>query len=354
MDNRSLQSLLVIYGPTAIGKTSIALRLAERFGGEIISADSRQIYIGMDIITGKDLEKGSIFHPLSPSLIKEKRVKELIEKEELRVGYHVIERVPVWLLDIIPPDKTFNAYSWSVLAQFLAKKIWTEKKLPLIVGGSAFYIKMFLDGSDYLQIEPDWELRKKLEQKSVKELQLMLQKKWLDCYKKMNKSDRYNKRRLIRYLEIKKQIENGLVPRRENGFFPRLTDPLLIALYASKSFLRKRIQQRVEQRIAQGALLEVKNLLREYSWQDPGLNTLGYKQLKAYLRGEESFEKAMENWINSEIDFARRQLLWFRDDMRFIWLEAGTKDFESKIYNLVERWYSKLKKDGKIGEEDHH
>jgi tRNA dimethylallyltransferase len=332
--------LVVIYGPTAIGKTRISLKLAKRFSGEIISADSRQVYSGMDIITGKDLDKKAVFHPLNRLSLKGSKFKKLIVKNKYSLGYYEMRKVPIWLLDVVSPDRRFNSYDWSLLAKFIIRASWSRARLPFIVGGSAFYIKTLLDGSDYLGIGPNWQLRKKLEQKSLEELQVMLGKKWPDRFKEMNESDRGNKRRLIRYLEIRESWQKRQPPLRSSGFGQQ-SNSLLIGLYASREFIRQRIRQRVQERIKQGALLEVKRLLKGYSWDDPGLNTLGCKELRPYLEGRKiSFSEAVARWVKDEIDFARRQMLWFRKDPRFIWLDVEKKNFTEEIYNLVQRWYS--------------
>ena len=155
------QKVLVVCGPTGVGKTSLALRLAKKFDGEIISADSRQVYKEMDIGTGKD-------HP---------------------------EEMKIHLIDVVIPNQEFSVAQYVDLAWKAIKDIWKREKLPIIVGGTGFYIKGLIDGIETLGVPPDWKLRKKLSNLDIKKLREILEKTCPERMRGMNESDRNNPRR---------------------------------------------------------------------------------------------------------------------------------------------------------------
>lgn len=315
----------VIYGPTAIGKTSLGIKLAQKLRGEIVSADSRQIYQGMDIGTGKDLEKGAQFYPQP----------EISPLKEYQVGYYYFEGVRVWLLDIVSPDKSFSSYCWAELAAAVIENIWRRGKIPWVVGGSGFYLKTLLDGIDTAGVGPDWSLRRRLSSWSLAELQEELKRLSPGRWEKMNLSDRKNPRRLIRAIEVvkkggKEKKKRFLPPVNLLAFF--LTAPLEVIF--------ERINQRVKKRLKEGLMTEIKKLLESFSWDDPGLNTLAYKEFKPYWEGKVTQEEAIATWRKDEQDYARRQLLWFKNDPRFVCLDVTAPDFDQEVNKLVKMWYS--------------
>ena len=187
------KKLLVICGPTAAGKTNLGLKLASLFNGEIISCDSRQIYQGMDIVTGKDRPAGS------------KKKKRKIKDQTFH--YYLFGKIPVWGLDLVRPDKEFSAAHWVQYSQFVIKSIWQRKKLPIIVGGTGFWIKALLEKIDTIGVVPDYKLRKALV--GIKPNRLFTKLKQLDAKraKQMNQSDRKNPRRLVRAIEVATHIK---------------------------------------------------------------------------------------------------------------------------------------------------
>jgi tRNA dimethylallyltransferase len=165
-----MKKVLIICGPTATGKTTLAARLAKKFKGELISADSRQVYKGMDIVTGKDKPQGVIIHGL----------------------------------DLVKPDQEFSAAHFVKVASTLINQISKRKKLAIIVGGTGLYLDSLINPPQTLTIKPNWSLRKKLEQKSIHYLQQQLKKLNPSKWRQMNHSDRLNPRRLIRAIEVEK------------------------------------------------------------------------------------------------------------------------------------------------------
>lgn len=302
------KKLLIICGPTASGKTSLGLYLAKKFKGEIISADSRQVYKGMDIGTGKDLE--TIFR----------------------------SKIPVYLLDVVRPDEKFNAANFHQLAWKAIGNICQKKKLPILVGGTGFYIKTLVDGIGSLGIEPDWKLRKKLENLRIEELVEKLGAVDHERLAKMNQSDQKNPRRLIRAIEI------GLAKKDLPLFSPLLADVLMIGLTAPKKLLYKRIDERVKTRVRLGAKKEIEKLLREgYNWENSVLGeTLGYQQWQPFFKGKISEEEAIARWQFAEHAYARRQLTWFKKDKRIKWFDFTKPGFDLRVEKRVKDWYTKV------------
>jgi len=297
-----MKKILIICGPTATGKTSLAVSLAKRFAGEPISADSRQVYLGMDIGTGKDKDQVS---------------------------------VPLWLTDIISPKKQFNVFDWLVLANEKIKNIWQQGKLPIVVGGTGLYIKSLVDGIDTLTIAPDKKLREELNQLSVSDLQIRLKEVDSRVFEAMNQSDRNNPRRLVRKIEISLSSKRGPRVKKFKADF------LIIGLTASRDILYQRIDQRVKKRLELGLTDEIKRLLKEgVGWSAPGMNTLAYKEFQPFFEKKESLTKIVERWKLDEHAYARRQATWFKKDGRINWFDITEKDFTEMVTKLVKKWYS--------------
>jgi len=315
-----VSKLLVICGPTATGKTSLGIRLAKKLGGEIISADSRQVYKGMDIGTGKDLPKGA-------------RIKK---DKKLGLGFYDFEGVPVWLLDVVRPNQEFSVahyvdFCWPVL-----EAIWQRGKLPILVGGTGFYIKGVVDGIDTLGISPDWGLRKRLEAYTPEQLFDLLAR--LDPGKaaSMNVSDRKNPRRLVRAIEIASKKDE--VKKKERVKI----NPLFIGLKAPMRKLYERIDKRVNGQLRQGAKKEVGSLLKKgYLWELPAMSALGYRQWRAHFEEGEAVEEVVKRWQYDEHAYARRQMTWFLKEKRINWFDVTSPNFEEKVEKKVSSWYTK-------------
>lgn len=297
-----MNKILVIVGPTAIGKTGLGIKLAHQFNGEIISADSRQVYKGMDIITGKDLSG----------------------------------EVKTWLLDVVTPDQKFSVADYCELAWKAIEDIWRRGKLPVVVGGTGFYIKALLEGIGTMGVKPDWELRKRLTNYSTDALTDYLKKVDLKKWRLMNASDQKNPRRLIRAIEVALNREPLIVNRKSTEF-----DSLTIGLTAPNETLYQRIDQRVEERIKAGAEQEIKRLLEQgYNWENSVLGqTIGYREWQDVFEGKVDKEDAILNWKFSEHDYARRQMTWFRKISDINWFDITVCGWEEKVEKLVRDWY---------------
>ncbi len=318
-----MNKVLVVCGPTAVGKTSVAVSLAGKLNGEIVSADSRQAYKGLDVGTGKDIPKNSKFHILNSKF------------SNFNIGYCEISKVPVWLLDVVLPKYQFNVADWLKCANVVIKDIWKRGKLPIVVGGTGFYIKALVDGIGSLGIRPDKKLRRKLEELSIEQLQNKLKKLALGVWKKMNSSDRANMRRLIRKIEISL---SGNIEKAK----PMKADYLMIGLSAPRRIIYQRIDQRVKQRLAKGLIEEIKDLLKQgVSWEDPGMDTLAYKEFRDYFATKKGLSQAIERWRFDEHRYARRQLTWFKKDQRIEWFDITIDNWQNRMERLIIKWYSR-------------
>lgn len=280
--------MIIITGQTATGKTKLALELAKKYNGELINFDSRQIYKYLDIITGKDISKNKI-----------------------------------WLYDIVSPEQYFSSFDFIKQVKPIIKDIEGRGKTPILVGGTYLYIKHLLYGIDDNNSPPDFKLREKLNTKSVNYLQKMLIKLDTTAFEKLNHSDQLNPRRLIRKIEIEKyqQTHTQKPPISPIGLISPISQFIGLK-YKDKDKLRRMIIKRVGERLKNGAISEVKQLLKiGYKVSDPGMKTIGYQQIIRYLDKELTKEKAIEDWINKEVQYAKRQLTFMKKDKKISWRE---------------------------------
>jgi tRNA dimethylallyltransferase len=291
-----MKKIIVILGPTASGKSDLAVKIAlwlsskkikKKFdieGAEIISADSRQVYRGMDIGTGK------------------------ITKEEMK-------GIPHYLLDVASPKRNFTVAQFVDLAKKAISKIFKKKKIPIICGGTWFYIYALVDGYTFPRVKPDWKLRKKLEKKSEEELFEELKK--LDP-ERAKTIDPHNKRRLIRAIEIAKKL--GKVPPLKKQ---PLSYPVLF-LGIEKSFpeLKKLIEKRLLKRLKQGMIEEVKKLRESgVSWKKLESFGLEYEWIAKYLQGKIGKEEMIKKLQRDIEKFAKKQIKVFKKDKRVVWIK---------------------------------
>lgn len=291
--------IIVILGPTAAGKTKLAARLACQFNGEIVSADSRQVYQGMDIGTGKDLDDYVI-------KIKNQPANRRIKLKTVKIPYH--------LIDVANPKKQFNLADYQRLAYQAIDKILKKGKLPILAGGSGLYIQAVVDAWILPKAKPNKKLRQELEKNNAARLFSFLKKLDKDFAKKVNESDRKNKRRLIRYIEIK-LAESMRLPFRQRQIVmtKKKYDTLILGVAYPKKVLNQRIKKRLEERLEQGLIEEIKLLRRQgLGWQRLEQFGLEYKFVACYLQGKLSYDEMAEKLKTAIQQFAKRQLTWFR------------------------------------------
>lgn len=290
--------LLTIVGPTSSGKSDLAVRLAKKFNGEIISADSRQVYKKMDIGTGK------------------------ITKKEM-------QGIPHHLLDVVSPKKRFSVVQYRRLALRAIEKILKKEKLPIICGGTGFYIQAIIDGIIIPKVLPDWKLRKELEKLSITDLFKKL--KQLD-FRRAKNIDRNNKRRLIRALEIIIKTRKAVPSLKKN---PLPYPVLIIGIKKEKEELKKLIQKRLLKRLKQGMLKELKNLRKSgVPWKRLEEFGLEYRYLAFFLQSKITYAEMIEK-LQKEIEhFAKRQMTWWKQDKRIIWIEKPAET-EKLVKNFL-------------------
>lgn len=302
-----MNKLLIISGPTATGKTDLAVDVAKKYNGELISGDSCQIYKGLDIGTGKDQP----------------------------------EETPIHLIDIISPDQKFSVAQFRQLALEKINQIQSQGKLPILVGCSGFYIDSVINPNyQTFSIKPHRILRfflKKLSTKSLQKIYKFLDK---NNFNKLNHSDVNNHYRLTRKIEIKlfQKKSNSDQELKNNHKF----NIFHISLTAPLDFLYKRIDKRVESRMDIGFLDEIKKLLKKYSWSDHGLKIAAYQCLRPYFkeRNQQVLKDCLQKWAYAEHSDARRQSCWFKSKTKAIFINISQNNFKKKTLNLIDRWYT--------------
>lgn len=304
------QKLLVICGPTATGKTALAIVLAKKFNGEIVSADSRQVYKGMDIGTGKEWG------------------------DAVPAG----RQVPIWGYDLVDPKKEFSISRYLKFAKKIIRGITKRGKFPILVGGTGFYIKGVMEGIPTVSVPQNKDLRKNLELRMPDELFEMLAQ--IDSVRagQMNSSDRKNPRRLIRAIEIATwSLEHG--KSRCTSDVIHRSSSLMIGLTAPKDFLGKKISQRVDTRVKMGMKEEIRRLIDSgVDWGDQSMRALGYRQWRDYFEGEVPEEIIIAEWIREEQKYAKRQMTWFKKDRRINWFDITDRNYIKKVVKLVKKW----------------
>jgi len=317
--------LLIICGPTSTGKTNLSLFLAKKFNGEVLSADSRQIFKNMDIGTGKDIPADSIY----------KRVGSKLR------GYYLIRGIRVWGYDLADPNEEFSVFHYLTYASLIIKDIWKRNKLPILTGGTGLYIKLVVDGIDSGGVPRNTKLRTYLQEKNPDELYEMLAQ--LDPLKaaSLNISDRKNSRRLIRAIEITDANIKGTIKRVETVKPDSL---LFIGLTSSLDSLTEKIKARVKKRIRKGFNREVLGLLKKgVDWKNQSMTSLGYRQWKDYIKGRKDKKQVIEEWIREERKYVKRQMTWFNKDERINWYDINKNDWKKRLELKVGKWY-KLRK----------
>jgi len=301
--------LLVILGPTASGKKKLALEAAERFGGEIVSADSRKVYRHLDIGTAKP----------SPGDMR---------------------RVPHHLIDVITPDETFSAGEWVRRASAAVKEIISRGGLPVISGGTGFYVKAFLEGLS-AGVTPDPEVRGRLEEELRRVGLRGMYRKLVSVdpgrASELHENDRF---RIMRALEIfhstgRTFTELKKAEKMTGGEY----DSFIIGMLVPRKLLYARIDERVDDMVSRGLVEELERVLSMgYSRDVPGLDTVGYKEWFPWLDGSASFDECLENVKTNTRRYAKRQLTWFRAQPDIRWMYPAEVGGSPGILERVERW----------------
>ena len=321
--------VLIICGPTATGKTRFGLQMAKKFKGEIVSADSRQVYVGMDIVTGKDL----------PSNLKS-QISNLKWRDR-NLGFYEIGGIKVWLYDVVSPNEPFNVAFWKECADIVIADIRSRDSLPVVVGGTGLYLKSLTHSLSQISVPPHQILRTQLAAKSAKYLFNYLNKLDPNRASRLNSSDRANPRRLIRAIEIalsSNQPPPSLLAKTraegENLREGRGGSYLTIGLTAPRAELYRRVDLRVDDRLRQGAEAECQRLVSKYGWDLPSFTASGYRALRS------SEPKTI--WSNLEHAYIRRQLTWFTHKPDVRWFDITASRWQSRAQELISSWYNDL------------
>ncbi|NBP55503.1 tRNA (adenosine(37)-N6)-dimethylallyltransferase MiaA [bacterium] len=300
-----MQPIITILGPTAIGKSSLAVKLADQFKGAIISADSRQIYKNFDIGSGK------------------------IKVEEMQGIQH-------YILDIRELWQDYNVAEFQKDVKYIIENLEKQNTLPFLVGGTGLYIESILYNYNLPNIAVNSSLRAELSKLNKLELQNKLLK--LNSNHNLNHSDWNNPVRLIRAIEIVQAK-----PVAGTDSLVNLYRPLIIGLQSSLENIKVRITKRVDERLEQGAIEEVENIKKilvnklnpELTFQKLTQFGLGTVAINQYLEGKIDYEKMRQQYIQSEYQYARRQLTWFRRMKDINWFEADDENLIDKTSFLI-------------------
>lgn len=317
-----MSEILIISGPTATGKTALALQLAAKLNGELVSADSRQVYIGVDIVTGKDIPPNARYSMSN------------IQWQGRELGYYSTDNTRIWLYDVVYPNEQFNVSFWHNCATRIISDIHSRGKLPIIVGVTGLYIKSLTHDLGHIHIPHNPGLRKQLASLSPQELFVYLNQ--LDPVRSqtLNQSDQLNPRRLLRAIEL----ATSPLPSPSLGLREGLGVSYQVSLTAPRQFLYDRINHRVLNRISAGAEQEVKSLVQHYGWSVPGLHVSGYQVWQDYFTSRLTLEQVITNWQLAEHRDCRHQSTWFAKHPGQLQLSVD----QDKVFPLALAWYNKL------------
>lgn len=304
---RKLKPVIILVGPTAVGKSSVAVELASDLGSDIISADSRQIYRGMDIGTAK------------PDLAERKRVV-----------HH--------LIDVVEPDGAFSAGRFKTMADAIITRLHQEDQIPVVVGGTGLYVKILIYGL-WQGVQAQWDLRKRLREKENLRgsgyLHGMLQAIDPESAARIQPQD-VNK--LIRAIEVFEQTGQPLSAfHREHLFKERPYHAIMIGLRRSRPDLYRKIEERVDRMMAEGLMEEVISLRSKGYGEDlPSMKGLGYRQMIGHLNGKYDLGEAVRLLKRDTKRYAKRQFTWFNRDPSIKWLDLSETEGEKEAYLKVE------------------
>lgn len=300
MTTPRLGKVIVIVGPTSSGKTELSLRLAKKFGGIIISADSRQIYKHMDIATAKTTKSEQ-------------------------------QGIPHYMIDIVNPDENFSLAHYQTTVNNLLRTITennskrSKPTIPFIVGGTGLYIKSIVDSYQLPVVPPNPELRAKLDQQALPELADQLRQADPET-----KVDLKNKRRVIRALEI---LQTRPKPTLHQP--PPQYEFLQIGISKPREEIKQRIVQKIAQMYKAGLVKETKRLLaRGYLLSQSSMSAYGYRHIRDYLQHKITLHEALDRMRRDTVKYAKRQMTWFKADKRIHWVQDYV-EAESLILNFL-------------------
>lgn len=296
-----LPKIIVIVGATSSGKTRLGLLLAKQFNGEVISADSRQVYKKMDVGTAKP-----------PGSWKKVNGQET----------YLVEGIPHYMMDIVDPGHEMSLAEFKKQTNVHINDILSRGKLPIVVGGTGLYIWGIVDNLSMPAAAPNKTLRRSLEKRTMPELLLWLKKVDPQSFEKI---DRQNPRRVIRALEVAILTGESFTKQREQD--PSLYEALQIGLHRPLAELYQRVDVSVDGQIKSGLVEETTSLMKQkYGWKLPSMSSIGYKQMGDYLEGRTTLVQAVATIKSATRKYIKRQLTWFKRDERIKWINADDDD----------------------------
>lgn len=299
--------LIVLVGPTAVGKSAVAIRLALKHRSEIVSADSRMVYRGMDIGTAKpgpDERSGVVHHGI----------------------------------DIVDPDGSFSAGRFRTLAAAAIERMRREGKIPIVVGGTGLYVKLLVRGL-WAGPEADWPLRERLFAEERREGEGTLHQRLKEIDPESARAIRpKDLSKIVRAIEVYEKTGRPLSDfHREHRFSERPYETLQIGLRRSRPDLYRRIESRVDEMMAKGLVEEVRGLIgKGVSPEQPSMKGLGYRQIAGYLNGEYGLEEAAHRLKRDTKRYAKRQFTWFNADPSIGWIDLSESEGDEEAYQKVE------------------
>ena len=301
------QKVIVIGGPTASGKTSLSIELAKKINGEIISADSMQIYKDMNIGTAKP------------------------EKEEM-------QGIPHYMLDFVSPEERYSVADYNKEAKKRIKEILKKGKVPIVVGGTGLYIETLIYEIEFLNIETDLEYRKEIEKiAEEKGLEYLYNKAQKIDKTAMEKISINDKKRILRVLELYHQTGKTKTQLDKESRKEPEYDYKIFAIDMDREILYDRINKRVDIMIEKGLVQEVKNICEKYNEFPTAMQGLGYKEVVEYLEGQATYEEMIEKIKIESRRYAKRQLTWFRKYENLTWLN-GLESIQKNIDIIINKY----------------
>lgn len=304
----SLPKILAVVGPTASGKTDLGIVLARAFEGEVICADSRTLYRGMDIGTGKPTGERAT------TALEGISLQSMVAEKSL-----LVEGIPHWGIDLVNPDQIFTVAEFQAYADERIADIISRGKLPILVGGTGLYIRAVLDRPNFTEVPPNDSLRIELATLSNAQLLEEIAERDPDTASTI---DEGNRRRLERAVEILRATGKTLAETQ------RLEAPkyeaLELGLELDREELYARIDARVDKMIAEGLVDEVRKIKTDYGSEAAGLTGIGYRQIVEFLDGKTKLRDAVTRIKFDTHHYAKRQETWFKRDARIVWIKNST------------------------------
>lgn len=334
----TLKPVIVILGPTASGKSELALKLAKKYDGEIVNADSRQIYKEMMVGTGSIMQKNQKSPPKADAPRAQKFKSQNFQSKSYNkiLTYFTVNNIPHYLFHYVDPKKNYSVAEYKRCAIRTIRDIHRRGKLPILAGGTGLYIRSIVDNLNIPKAPPDNKIRVALEKRSADRLFAMLAK--IDPTS-ASVIGQHNKRKLIRAIEVYKLTGKPFSLQQIKG--DPVFNVLEIGVSVSRDKLYEKIDLRVDDMIKNGLIKETKHLVKRYSGKLPAMTGIGYKEIGQYLSGELDLPEASQRIKFRTHQYARRQMTWFKKDERIVWVNS-MKKAEINIDRLLKKTYKKI------------